>query len=161
MRYPKFVSKQFFLPYFVFADAKSTTSLFNTDKSDLPSSRCLFIFYKSGNYTGELERGRYVNSPCASPAHQLPLLIHHSHTHIPLIYHVLSPSIFSRGKTGLSKSVVQPESSNNGSSVTSYTRTHTFNANSTTKALHTTRTRTQALILAKLSTLKWLGPAVT
>lgn len=145
MRYHEFVSKKIFLPCFVVADSKSTTSLFNTDNSDIPPSRCLFIFHKSGNYTGELERGRYVNSPYASPAHQLPLLIHHSHTHTPLIYHVLSPSIFSRGKTGLSKSVVQPESSNNGSNVTAYTRTHIqrqLHYHSTTHDTHThTHTR--------------------
>ena len=49
---------------------------------------------------------------------------HHSHTHTPLIYHVLSPSILSRGKTGLSKSAVQHEGCDTGSEVTVYTRTH-------------------------------------
>jgi hypothetical protein len=79
--------QNFFLHYFVVADVKSTASLFNTENSDPPPRRCLFIVHKSENYIEEPERGRRVKSPCASSAYQLPLLIHHSHT----ITHTLTP----------------------------------------------------------------------
>ena len=125
--------KDFFLHYFIVADAKFTATLFNTENSDPPPRRGLFIVHKSENSIEELERVRWVKRPCAFSAHQLPLLIHHSHTHAPLIYHVLSPSILSRGKTGLSESVV-PRLQSAGR------HKHTYNASDTATALNTTRT---------------------
>ena len=135
---PRLKAKKFFLRYFVVADAKSTASLFNTENWDPPSGSCLFIVHKSENYIEELEQGRWVKSPCASPAHQLPLLKHHSHTHThtPLIYHVLSPTTLSKGKTGLSKSEMQPEGCDTGSKLTVYTSTH-IHCHSTTHYTHT------------------------
>jgi len=129
-----------FLRYFVVADAKTTASLFNTENSDPPPRNCLFIVHKSKNYIEELERDRCVKSPCASPAHQLPLLKHHSHTHTPLIYqsrlHPYSQETRPdsvRVRCSLRVAILVPKRRS--------THAHTFTATATATALNTTRTR--------------------
>lgn len=137
---PRVWKKKNFLPSFIVANAKSTASLFNSENSDPPPRNRLFIVHKSENYIEELERGRWVKSPCASPAHQIPLLKHHSHTHTPLIYQsCLHPYSQERrpdsvrARCSLRAAILVPKWRS--------THAQTFTATATATALNTTRTR--------------------